>query len=55
MGIFDKARDAINQNEDKVDDIVEKAGDFIDDKTGGKFSDKIDAAQDAIEDKTGDL
>jgi len=55
MGIFDKAKDAINDNEEKIDDVVDKAGDFIDDKTGGKFSDKIDSAQDAIQDKTGEL
>lgn len=55
MGIFDKAKDAINDNADKIDEGVEKAGDFVDDKTGGKFGDKIDKVQDAVQDKTGNL
>ena len=55
MGIFDKAKDAINDNAYKIDDAVEKAGDIVDDKTGGKYADKVDKAQDAIQDKTGNL
>ncbi|HRC13388.1 MAG TPA: antitoxin [Dermatophilaceae bacterium] len=49
MGLFDemkdKATDLIQGNSDKVDDAVEKAGDLLDEKTGGQFSDKVDMAQ----------
>jgi hypothetical protein len=56
--ILDKAKDLatdikekvagyVGENEEKIHGAVEKTGDFIDDKTKGRFSDKIDKAQDA--------
>ena len=49
MGIFDtlkrvvrKADDVVDKHEDKIVDGLDKAGDVIDEKTGGKHSDKID-------------
>ncbi|HEY8294320.1 MAG TPA: antitoxin [Micrococcaceae bacterium] len=51
MSIFDdikgKAEELIHSNLDAVNHGIEKAGDFIDTKTGGKFSDKVDGAQTA--------
>ena len=35
-------------NTDKVKDGLDKAGDVVDDKTGGKFGDKIDMATDKV-------
>ncbi|GGB16634.1 hypothetical protein GCM10011492_03010 [Flexivirga endophytica] len=59
MGLFDSAKDKISDlagdNQDKIEDGVDQAGDAIDDKTGGKYSDKIDSGQDAAKDKLGDL
>lgn len=66
VGILDKAKDAFEQNEGKVkefinereeqiDQAVQKAGDAIDEKTGGKFSAQVDQAQKAVQDKTGSL
>ncbi|MCJ0891785.1 antitoxin [Rhodococcus sp. ARC_M12] len=46
-GIVDKGKDLAAENSDKIDDVVEKAGDFIDNKTGGKYADKIDKVQEA--------
>lgn len=46
-GIVDKGKDLAAENADKIDDVVDKAGDFIDSKTGGKFADQIDKVQDA--------
>jgi len=46
-GMVDKGKDLAAENADKIDDVVEKAGDFIDNKTGGKYADKIDKAQEA--------
>ncbi len=54
MGFLDKAKDLIGKNDQKIDDAIEKAGDVIDDKTGGKFEDKVDKAQDFLKDKTGE-
>lgn len=42
----DKAKDLAGGHEDQVDDGLEKAGDFADDKTGDKYSDQIDSGQD---------
>lgn len=47
-GAIDKVKDLASENADKVDDVVEKAGDFIDEKTGGKYADKVDSVQDAV-------
>ncbi len=64
MGLFDKlkgvkakAADAVDEHEEKIDDAIDKAADFADEKTGGKHTDKIekaaDKAKDAV-DKLGD-
>jgi hypothetical protein len=58
MGILDKAKSLIGKNEAKVDDAIDKAADFADDKTGGKHSDKIedvaDKAKDVVDKLAGD-
>jgi hypothetical protein len=45
MGFLDrfkkKAADAAEEHEDKIDDAIDKAADFADEKTGGKHTDKI--------------
>lgn len=46
-GIVDKGKELAADNADKIEDAVDKAGDFIDDKTGGKYADKVDKVQDA--------
>ena len=43
---LDKAKDAADQHDEKVDQGMEKAGDFADQKTGGDHGDKIDKAVD---------
>lgn len=49
MGLFDKAKDLAQDNADKLDGVIDKAADAVDEKTGGKYSDKIDQAVDAIQ------
>ncbi len=55
---FGKGKKAVADNADSVKDAVDKGADFVDDKTGGKFSDQIDsgaeAAKDAIDNLTDD-
>lgn len=41
--LANKAKDALSKNPS----IVDKAGDMIDKKTGGKFADKVDKVEDA--------
>ena len=42
----DKAMDVAEGQGDKIADGVDKATDIIDDKTGGKFTDKLDKVDD---------
>jgi antitoxin protein of toxin-antitoxin system len=54
----DKAGDLASEHGDKVKEGMEKAGDFVDEKTGGKHSDKIDKGvekgQDLVDDMGGE-
>ena len=45
MGLLDKAKDLLSQNAEKVETAINKAGDFVDDKTQGKYSDTIHKVQ----------
>ena len=51
MSIFDdikgKAAELIDGKEDQIKDGIEKAGDFVDSKTGDKFKDQVDSVQQA--------
>lgn len=55
MGIFDNAKDKATeyaqQNGDQVDQGVEKAGDFADERTDGKYADQVDKGQDFANEK----
>ena len=54
MGIFDKAKDALSEHSEHVDSGIERVGDLIDEKTGGKYADKVDQGQDLAGDKLRD-
>lgn len=47
MGFLDKAKDLLSQNADKVDKVIDKAGDIVDKKTQGKYAGTVDKVQDA--------
>ncbi len=47
MGFLDKAKDLLAQNADKVETAINKAGEFVDEKTQGKYSSTVDKVQDA--------
>jgi hypothetical protein len=55
MGIFDKAKDALSGQEDKVDAGIEKAGDMVDQKTDGNYVEQVDQGQEMANDKFRDL
>ncbi|MEW2478489.1 antitoxin [Mycobacterium sp. NPDC051198] len=47
MGFLDKAKSLLSQNADKVEQAIDKAGDIVDEKTQGKYSQHVDKAQEA--------
>jgi MT0933-like antitoxin protein len=47
MGFLDKAKDLLAQNADKVDTAIDKAGEFVDSKTQGKYKDTVNRVQEA--------
>jgi hypothetical protein len=51
---FDRAKDLADKHDDKVDSALDKLGDLVDERTGGKHSDHIDKAVDFIQERTGD-
>jgi hypothetical protein len=54
MGLLDRFRSkstqAVDDHGDKISQAIEKGGDVVDDKTGGKYSDKVDTAQEKATD-----
>ncbi|WP_236565475.1 MULTISPECIES: antitoxin [Nocardia] len=42
-----KAMDLAQKNADKLDAVIDKAGDLVDEKTGKKYARQVDSAQDA--------
>jgi hypothetical protein len=54
VGIFDKAKEALSEHSEHVDSGIERAGDLIDEKTGGKYADKVDQGQGVAGDKLRD-
>ena len=55
MGIFDKAKDAMNQHPDKVDQALDRAADVADRRTGGKHAEQIDKGTGVAKDKLDDF
>lgn len=47
MGFLDKAKDLLSKNADKVDTVIDKAGDLVDNKTQGKYASTVDKVQEA--------
>jgi hypothetical protein len=54
MGIFDKAKDVLNQHDDKVDQAVDRAADLADQRTGNQHGEQIDRGADLAKDKLDD-
>ncbi|GAA5066293.1 antitoxin [Nocardia callitridis] len=45
--LANKAMGLAQKNADKVDTVIDKAGDAVDKQTGGKYASQVDSAQDA--------
>ena len=61
MGIGDKlndlaqkAKDFARQHPDKTEQGLDKLGDFVDERTGGKYSKQIDQGEDMLERRLGE-
>ncbi|TXR57368.1 antitoxin [Quadrisphaera setariae] len=44
-GLADKAKDLAGKHPDQADQVVERGGDAVDARTGGKYADKVDVGQ----------
>ncbi|MFJ9315048.1 antitoxin [Pimelobacter simplex] len=51
--VTEKVGDAVDKHGDKIESGLEKAADFVDDKTKGKYHDKIESATDKAKDALG--
>jgi hypothetical protein len=47
MGLLDKIKGLLAQNADTVDTAIDKAGEFVDSKTEGKYKDTVNKVQEA--------
>ncbi|MER5279914.1 antitoxin [Streptomyces sp. NPDC002809] len=54
MSMLDKIKDLIKGHPDQARKGVEKGGDFVDKKTGDKYSGQVDSAQQKLNDQLGD-
>lgn len=54
MGIFDRAKEALSGHSEQVDAVIDKAGDFIDEKTEGKYAEQVDQGQQVAKEKLSD-
>ena len=52
-GFMDKAKDFADQHDEQVDQGLEKAGDQVDQRTGGGHSEQIDKAVNEGQERTG--
>ena len=50
MSVMDKLKQMLKGHEDKAGQGVDKAGDFVDEKTQGKYTDKIARGKSAATD-----
>jgi antitoxin protein of toxin-antitoxin system len=53
MPIVDKVKELLGQHGDKAERGIDKAGDMINDKTGGKYRDKVETAEQKAKDMLG--
>ncbi|GAA2183500.1 antitoxin [Brooklawnia cerclae] len=54
MGTFDDIKAAVAGHEDQVEQVIDKVGDLVDEKTEGKFAAQVDQAQNFLKDQIDD-
>jgi MT0933-like antitoxin protein len=50
VSIFDKAKSLLSKNKSAAKTGIDKAGDIVDQKTGGKYESQVDTAQEKAKD-----
>ncbi|BAK35141.1 hypothetical protein MLP_21270 [Microlunatus phosphovorus NM-1] len=55
MGIFDKAKDLLNEHNEVVDQGIDKAADIVDERTGHQHSEQIDQGAQQVKDTIDDV
>jgi len=50
---FDKIKQLASEHPDQVDQGIEKGGDLLDEKTGGRYTGQVDQGQQAVRGKFG--
>ena len=53
MSMLDKLKNMMKGHEDQTQKGVDKAGDYVDQKTQGKYQGQVDSAQQKINDQMG--
>ncbi|MEU5385210.1 antitoxin [Kitasatospora cineracea] len=53
MSVMDKLKQMLKGHEDQSSRGIDKAGDFADEKTQGKYSGQVDTAQDKLKEQLG--
>lgn len=53
MSFLDKAKELADKHDEQVDQALEKAGEQVDQRTGGKYADHIDKGVDQAQQRTG--
>ncbi|WP_236243517.1 antitoxin [Streptomyces sp. CC228A] len=53
MSVMDKLKQMLKGHEAKAGQGIDKAGDFVDEKTQGKYSSQVDTAQEKLRQQLG--
>lgn len=54
MSMFDKAKQLAEQHGDKLKGGLDKAGEFVNEKTGGKYADQIEQGKRMADERLGE-
>ena len=54
MSFLDKAKEFADKHDKQVDQVMEKVGDQVDERTGNKYSSQIDKGVDQAQQRTGE-
>ncbi|MER7985568.1 antitoxin [Streptomyces noursei] len=53
MSVLDKLKELLKGHEEQAGKGVDKAGDYVDERTQGKYQSQVDTAQDKLKDQLG--
>lgn len=53
MNMFDDAKKFVDEHDEQVDQVLDKAGDIVNEKTGGQYGDQIEQGVNFAQQQTG--